>query len=497
MGKLQERKQEAIQAKIDAWITFDNLSKKEQKIYEKYFSWSLDNMKDIETEVTTTQTEKELEKAQKIIEQNSTNPATEEDTIPDYSNSNNSNNNTNDKRIVNNNEESKITNKETYMTNTIDTQLLTLETEIKELKKQLNAIGRHSNKIDKKYLKSVREILIKAKRQQIDVNQRYSKRIDRKWFEDIRSAEDITIMLNDIESKISFAKAAGSAVLTGRTTKKSGEEQITVSNNSKECKRIGSIDYSVPINEDDNTKTALMKTIHNSQLLESIGPRWWALLKTVSKLAVAGVWLFTIYKTITKARWWHREEAAAWWTWALIFYGASPKKVLDMMWVEANNIFWWLKWLKWKWWSNNSWSNISVQDNYNAITNTTKEDLIGEHAKEKKDDIKLHGSMLVATPFCDMTLAEINQIVQCNGNDIVAVDYAKARTFLNTKYGSGGGRFINALNLLQTSDQHAKWLGINIIKEWFNQRGIDQSALVNPQLANNKLIERVSDMAIQ
>jgi hypothetical protein len=64
--------------------------------------------------------------------------------------------------------------------------------------------------------------------------------------------------------------------------------------------------------------------------------------------------------------------------------------------------------------------------------------------------------MLVATPFCDMTLAEINQIVQCNGNDIVAVDYAKARALLNTKYGSGGGRFINALNLLQTSDQHAK-----------------------------------------
>ena len=334
MGKLQERKQEAIQAKIDAWITFDNLSKKEQKIYEKYFSWSLDNMKDIETEVTTTQTEKELEKAQKIIEQNSTNPATEEDTIPDYSNSNNSNNNTNDKRIVNNNEESKITNKETYMTNTIDTQLLTLETEIKELKKQLNAIGRHSNKIDKKYLKSVREILIKAKRQQIDVNQRYSKRIDRKWFEDIRSAEDITIMLNDIESKISFAKAAGSAVLTGRTTKKSEEEQITVSNNSKECKRIGSIDYSVPINEDDNTKTALMKTIHNSQLLESIGPRWWALLKTVSKLVVAGAGVFTIYKALQNAIWrWGTKQSrkGALWRWAaaLAFYGARNKKVLD------------------------------------------------------------------------------------------------------------------------------------------------------------------------
>jgi hypothetical protein len=81
-------------------------------------------------------------------------------------------------------------------------------------------------------------------------------------------------MLNDIESKISFAKTAGSAVLTGKTTKsRERQGQITVVNNSKECKRIGSIDYSVPINEDDNTKTALMKTIHNSQLLESVGPR--------------------------------------------------------------------------------------------------------------------------------------------------------------------------------------------------------------------------------
>ena len=149
-------------------------------------------------------------KAEATRENNANNPATEEDAIPDYSTTINDLNNSDDVA-----KKPTIQSKETQ-NNTIDIRLLQLETQIKELRKQLAAIGRHSNKIDRKYLKEIRKILKDAKKEQIDVNQWYSDYIERKDFDDIRSIEDVSSMLLEIENKIAFARQAGSKVLTGQ-----------------------------------------------------------------------------------------------------------------------------------------------------------------------------------------------------------------------------------------------------------------------------------------
>lgn len=389
------------------------------------------------------------------------------------------------------------------VSNSVDGKLANLESQIVEMRKQLRAIWQHSNTIDRKYLRQIRNILTDAKKHQIDVNQRYSEWITNKEFKDIRTPDEVESMLCEIENKIALARQAWSAVLTGHwpsttvgtnsslpwwsTTPNAWNQGI---NTKVLC---NTIDYRAWVTENDNTKTALMKMIHNSEALSNIWPNGWAIIKTIGKLAVAGFGLFTIYKGIRSAIKWDRKSAIGRWLWATVFYGMAPKKILDMMGVEANNIFGGLKWLKW--WGSNSPSNFSLSESSNSILNTTKEDLTGPNAVEKKQDLIYKWTMLTATPFCDLTFGELQWIVQYNGSEIQSIDYAKARALLNQKYGTGGGEFINALNLLETSDKHAKTLWINIVAEWFKQLNIDASALNNPTIQDKKVIERVKDVS--
>ncbi len=380
-------------------------------------------------------------------------------------------------------------------------QFTVLEAEIKDIRKQLKRIKHRAwDEVSKPILRHMNKILALAK-DKLDLNQRYEKKLINEKFEtDIRNPDDILAMLNDIQGKIEKAKSVWSAVLTGQpfiwiwgsqwqqweAWEKQPWQEAWANNISQ------SWTDKAWITDNDNVKTSLQKMIQDSTLLESVWPRWWQLLKSLGKLLVAWAGLFTIGKTIQKL--WKQEWKAAAMRWggAALFYGLAPKKIFDLMGVEAKNIFGNLGSMK-SWggsWLFGGWSNdtsTSIKESSDAIINTKKEDL----TPEKKQEIALNGTMLVGTPFCDMTLAEIQPLLISSGGKVTWIDYDKAKEYMNTKYGMEGGDFIIALTRLEAADKHAKTLGINIVADGLDNLWLSRmNSFSNPSMQNSRLIER-------